>query len=305
MAVDHLERAGYRQVLLVGSAGLGVRDQRFAACAAACAARRIPCQRIDLSTILGGGPDAGNDALLRIMAGIRPPSAAFFHQDQPAAWFRNFCVTNGIRIPEDIGILGVDDAQSTCEAMQPHLSSIVVPWSYLGYLAALELHRQFCGEPPRSAPVLVDPLRVHARTSTALKAATGDPLIDAVIERCRQSKGKSPRLPALARQAGVSAPTLWRRFVSVVGVPPRRYLDRLRMDRFTQALVEEDLPISTLARRFGYGSAKAFRRRFIQAMGISPGEFRKRAFCDHGSSRLAAAVTPARPGPTPNGSANR
>ena len=56
----------------------------------------------------------------------------FAHQDRQAEWLRFVCIEQGVRVPEDVGILGVDNGESVCLRSKPELSSIVTPWHEIG-----------------------------------------------------------------------------------------------------------------------------------------------------------------------------
>src|SRR5207237_1419398 len=55
------------------------------------------------------------------------------------------CRDVGLRVPDDVAILGVDNDDLTCALAQPPLSSVVIPWRRLGALAAELLHRMMEG----------------------------------------------------------------------------------------------------------------------------------------------------------------
>ena len=82
------------------------------------------------------GAHADMRALLR--AGIVLADCYFADSDLIAAGAMDAFAEAGIRVPQDVGIIGFDDLP-LCETMAPPLSSVRVPTQYLGETAALRL----------------------------------------------------------------------------------------------------------------------------------------------------------------------
>lgn len=78
----------------------------------------------------------------------------------------------------------------------------------------------------------------------------------------------------LARRAGVSVSQLERDFIGLFGLPPRRYLTKVRLEAAVE-LLETDWPIVEIAHACGYSDQSAFTRRFTAAVGLSPSEYRR------------------------------
>ncbi len=77
----------------------------------------------------------------------------------------------------------------------------------------------------------------------------------------------------MARRAGVSSCQLKRDFASVFGVPPRRYLTKIRLEAALDKLAYGG-PIVDVAHACGYPDQSAFTRRFRAAVGMSPSAYR-------------------------------
>jgi AraC-like DNA-binding protein len=77
----------------------------------------------------------------------------------------------------------------------------------------------------------------------------------------------------MARRAGVSSCQLKRDFACVFGVPPRRYLTKIRLEAALDRLAGGG-PIVDVAHACGYPDQSAFTRRFRAAVGMSPSAYR-------------------------------
>jgi transcriptional regulator GlxA family with amidase domain len=80
----------------------------------------------------------------------------------------------------------------------------------------------------------------------------------------------------LATRASLSPRQFARAFAAEVGVPPGRYVDRVRLETARRRLEDTADGVEQTARSSGYGTAEAMRRAFIRSLGVSPGEYRRR-----------------------------
>jgi AraC-like DNA-binding protein len=99
--------------------------------------------------------------------------------------------------------------------------------------------------------------------------------IEAMAARMRERPEERFAVRALARRLGVSLPHFSRLFRRVMGVGPREYQLRVRIDRARHLLAESDLSISQIAVSLGYGDLFAFSRQFAQHAGVSPTRYRR------------------------------
>ena len=80
----------------------------------------------------------------------------------------------------------------------------------------------------------------------------------------------------LASQASLSPRQFARAFAAEVGMPPGRYVNRVRLETARRRLEDTGDGIEQTARFCGYGTPEAMRRAFIRALGVGPGEYRRR-----------------------------
>jgi len=78
----------------------------------------------------------------------------------------------------------------------------------------------------------------------------------------------------MARRAGVSVSQLERDFVKLFGLPPRRYMTKVRFEAALE-LLKSGGSIAEVAHACGYADQSAFTRRFRAAIGMSPREYRR------------------------------
>jgi transcriptional regulator GlxA family with amidase domain len=80
----------------------------------------------------------------------------------------------------------------------------------------------------------------------------------------------------LAGRASLSPRQFARAFAAEVGMPPGRYVDRVRLEAARRRLEDTADGVEQTARTCGYGTPEAMRRAFVRALGVSPGEYRRR-----------------------------
>jgi AraC family transcriptional regulator len=95
------------------------------------------------------------------------------------------------------------------------------------------------------------------------------------LELMRARLSQDISLDELAAEVQLSTFHFARMFKQSVGVPPRIYLTRLRVEKACELLEQTDLPITAIALKVGYSSNQVLARVFIQHMRLSPSDYRR------------------------------
>jgi AraC-like DNA-binding protein len=96
-----------------------------------------------------------------------------------------------------------------------------------------------------------------------------------VLNLLHQRFAEPIRVEDLCSVGNLSPRSLHRLFVHHVGENVSEYLGRLRIGRACMLLVETDRPISVIASETGFSNLSNFNRRFLEARGMTPREFRR------------------------------
>jgi len=117
----------------------------------------------------------------------------------------------------------------------------------------------------------------QAQFSTQLSAQVADraPLRD-VQQWIAEHPSGDLSVEALAERASLSPRHFARAFAAEVGMPPGRYVERSRLEAARRHLEDTAAGIAQTARACGYRTPEAMRRAFIEALGVSPAEYRRR-----------------------------
>lgn len=132
-----------------------------------------------------------------------------------------------------------------------------------------------------AVPSLLDLLLVYMIRSWmdegaagAWPAVLGDPVVAAALRALHSDPAAPWTNDRLAAEAGVSRPTLARRFAALVGRPPMAYLTWWRLTLAATLLRDTQDPLAHVAGRVGYGTPYAFSHAFSREFGTTPGRYR-------------------------------
>jgi AraC family transcriptional regulator len=102
-----------------------------------------------------------------------------------------------------------------------------------------------------------------------------DARVQTAVEFMRDSLHLPVSLADLAASAGLSPFHFGRVFRAAMGVPPHRFLTRMRIDVARRRLMHTDLSVTEIARLCGFGSASQFSTAFRRETGMAPRTFRR------------------------------
>lgn len=202
------------------------------------------------------------------------PVAIFCCEDVLSRLLADTCRQLGLRVPEDVALLGCGNDELECTLTEPALSSISVPSERVGYEAAWLLNEMLCGREPPTTQILIPPIGVVTRYSTEISAVE-DEIIRKALNFIRENGVRALNVAEIARSVGVSRRLLERRFRSALGRSVLQELYRVRVEHAKRLLAHTHLSISSVAYRSGFSSARHLDVRFRQATGLTPRAFRR------------------------------
>ena len=183
------------------------------------------------------------------------------------------CQQIGLRVPEDVAVLGGDYDELLCETCSPSLSGVAVPSEQVGYEAALQLDRLMRGERPPEKPVLIQPQGIVARQSTDILAVEDEDLA-AAIQFIRDHANEPIEIADVLQEVAVSRRHLERAFEKVLGRSPAAEIRRRHIEQAKRLLTETDMQIPDVAESSGFRSATYFSYIFHREVGLSPLKYR-------------------------------
>lgn len=276
MAADHLLERGLRHVGFVGP------DIRFALLRLSGFQERLAEEGVTArvyslafdETWLSDSWISTSATLRDFLLTLPRPCGVFAANDHLGACTIETCRDLGLRVPDDVAVLGVDNDEFMCTLIAPPLSSISVDAERVGYEAAVMLDRLLDGEPAPTRPTLIPPIGVVARPSTDI-LATEDAQIAAALRFIRARALRRITVADILREVPMRRRTFERRFVEVVGHGVVEEVRRVRLEAARHLLAETDLPMPQVATRSGFPNARQFSRVFRQVTGATPTRYRR------------------------------
>ena len=104
----------------------------------------------------------------------------------------------------------------------------------------------------------------------------GDQEILAVQQALHHSIAEPVSIANLAEQNHMTLRTLQRRFTKATGESPLKYLQKLKVQKASEQLESTNATFEKITLDLGYDNVAAFRKVFVNIMGLTPSEFRKR-----------------------------
>ena len=210
------------------------------------------------------------------LAELPKPVAVFAPNDYHARVVVNVAQEAGLRVPDDVAVLGVNDDDVYCMSTQPQLSSVITPGRQIGTLALETLLRVIRGEDGVQRRTLLPPPGVAMRGSSS-SFALQDPDVIAAVRYIRENVGKRFTVNHVASHVLVSRRTLERRFISTLSHTIQEEMRRTKLHRAKQLLADTDLPYADVARRCGFAHQQQLNRAIKVATSQTPAQYRRTA----------------------------
>jgi DNA-binding LacI/PurR family transcriptional regulator len=185
-AVEHLLGLGHRRIVVLtmplqarGREGVAdarrqqettyaVMRRRLAGAAAAMAGAGVPRDDVCVVECAANDPDAAARAVASLLTSPEAPTAVFACSDQLALGVLRAARAAGLRVPDDLSVVGFDDSPSAVSA-DPPLTTVGQPLRERGQAVGALVRALMRGEEVSSPDV--EPVRLVLRGSTGPSAA--------------------------------------------------------------------------------------------------------------------------------------
>jgi LacI family transcriptional regulator len=278
MAAEHLWSRGYRRFAFIGSSDWSWSSARGEGFAHWLAERgekpQIHLFSSDLLPVFWSENLAScHECLQGLIRCLPIPCGVFTANDVIACFVVQAARYQRCRVPEDLGVIGVDNDPFPNATAGMALSSIELPFREIGCQAA-RLLDQSCQDHSVSESILLPPVRVVVRFSSDT-FMTSDAMVrkaQSFIEACRHGHCT---VGDVTRAVGTNHTTLGKRFQRELGMTLHEHLLRRRLAYAQERLQQGDASIERVASECGFSSASYFSRVFTQVIGRRPGLVRR------------------------------
>lgn len=233
---------------------------------------------------------ADSDDLEWFLRHLPQPVGVFAANDSVALRVLRSCRATGLRVPDQVAVVGVDNEDITCELADPALSSVSIDLRTIGYEAGRVLADRLGRRLGREAfEITVPPGRVVERDSSRV-IATEDPAVRRALATIRLRGAERIGVDDIVSTVDVGRRSLEQRFRRETGRTILQAIHHTRALRSADLLRDTNRTMEAIATDVGFGSVQRFYRVFRETYSMTPGEFRMRA---RGNSDCPTRLTPA------------
>lgn len=211
-------------------------------------------------------------ALVSWLKGLPDRTAMFCCDDQRALIITETCKIEGIEIPSQIAVLGVDNDDLICCISDPPISSIELENEQGGYLLAQQLHRQIAEHDASRFCVTINPIRVNERQSTSY--CVTDPAVLKLVNFINSNYTKDIRVEELVEMVSMSRRSIESKFKREMKMSIYQYVLDCRIDRVAQLLLTTDEPLTEIAVKANIQDYKTLLNLFKKRYGCTPNMYR-------------------------------
>jgi LacI family transcriptional regulator len=184
------------------------------------------------------------------------------------------CHALGLRVPEDVAVLGTDDTDLSLSST-PTLTSVVPAGETIGFEAMRVLERMMLGQPAPRETVRVKAMGLHVRQSTGLKRVEICD-IAAAMEYINQHACQGISVAQLIKDTQhVSRWTFQKHFQTATGQTAGDVIRQRQFQEARRLLRTTELSITLIAEQCGFSASNEFARAFRAVERKSPSAYRK------------------------------
>ena len=212
--------------------------------------------------------------VIHTIRSLRYPLGIFCYNDCVAADIVDACIESGIRIPDEVAVLGVDNDPVICDCVQVPLSSVRHDLEGMAYEAAALLDRLMNGGSPPEIPKRIAPKGVVTRKSTEVLAVDNPDVASALGYIQDNFPRGNLSVDDVVAHGRVPRRSLERAFRDELQRTILNEILRVRVNHAQKLLETTPHSVTDIAIRSGFASLNHFYRVFRARTGLTPRAFR-------------------------------
>ena len=226
-------------------------------------ARPTPCQ--DMA-----------DFLLRLsgfLLSLPRPCGIFAANDETADYVLRMAKRNGILVPDEMPVIGIDNDELRCENTQPTLTSVAPDFQRSGEIAVELLAERMADAKVPYKTVTYGASDVMRRHSFFKYARRDDQIIKS-LEYIRLNACAGIRVDDVVATTTLSRRTFEMRFKSMSGQSVQAEIDNVRISTAKTLLKDPCQSIESIAHQCGYAGESSLLHTFRKITGMTPARWR-------------------------------
>ena len=203
------------------------------------------------------------------------PCGIFAVHDPLGRFLSGACSQLGIRVPDDVAIIGANNDPLVCGLTYPMLSSVSIPWDNFGQFVGSSMQSMIDGGSGWKRTLhLIQPSGVifrHSANHLAVRDKTLRRALSFMTERIKEPITVS----ILCDQLRIARRSLERKFKESFNCTPWEMLCQMRVNEAKRLLMETGHPISRISELCGFNDPERMAVVFKRLTGKPPSRFRK------------------------------
>ncbi|HEV7302265.1 MAG TPA: substrate-binding domain-containing protein [Tepidisphaeraceae bacterium] len=277
LAAEYFLDLGLRHFGTIGPTGAGFSEIRQKGFASALEDEEIEVsfyRRQGRPPLRSRAPVGDPQTVLAWLQSLPKPVGIFASHDPAGAEILEICRHSGIRVPEEVCVLGVDNDELVSKFSHPPLSSIALPTEKIGFAAAKLLDELMSGAAPPAEAIMFPPVSVISRQSTNL-LNINDPEVLEALRYIRERVHEGVTVQKLLKVVTVNRRYLERKFLQHLGRTPLQEIRRVRIEKAKQLLSNTDLSMPAIAKGSGFSNPERMANVFRNAVGMTASAYRR------------------------------
>ena len=203
------------------------------------------------------------------------PAGVFCANDTVAADVISVAARLGIKIPDELLVVGVDDVEAYCEALSPTLTSVRPSFAEEGRGAADLLAKRLANPRLKGIVKTFSAHEITLRQSTRRIAAKGGN-IGVALEMIRRRASEGVSVGEVVKLMGCSRRSAEIRFKQYLHSSILDEIHSARIELAKKLIADGGGQIGGLHLRCGFSATATFRRVFKSFTGVSPQDYQKK-----------------------------
>ena len=216
-------------------------------------------------------------ALRAFLKRLPKPCAVFAANDKPAEKVIAEANLMGVRIPDEMAVLGVDDFEAVCEHTKPRLSSVKPHFRRGGNLAAMLLIAAMRDGARFRGPRVhtYGTLQVVRRESTRLLRQVDDDAVSNALKLIRDRACDGLQAEEVMRAFPCSRPLAARRFRKATGHSILDEIHAVQLERVKTLLLDGNRQLKSIGDFCGFTNPNSLRKFFLRETGMTMSAWRQ------------------------------
>ncbi len=211
--------------------------------------------------------------LRNFIVNLKKPVGIMAANDTIGVRITDLCKEEGIVVPHEVAVVGVDNEDVLCELSDPSLSSIPCDCERIGYEAAMVLDRTIAGEQTEPVSIEIPPKTLVLRASSNT-IITDDEIVRKSVQYIHENAFMGINVSDVVRNASVGRRALEKRFREALATTIHEEIKNTRLQKAVHMLLESTIPAAVIAEACGFSSPQRFHAVFMKEFGKTPMDYR-------------------------------